>query len=47
MLSNHKFKLALEEIKEISRNDLALYSDKGRLLAATYEPEEKLQEAVF
>ena len=46
MLSNHKFKLALEEIKEISRNDLALYSDKGRLLAATYEPEEKLQEAV-
>ena len=46
MLSNHKLKLALEEIKEISRNDLALYSNKGRLLAATYEPEENLQEAV-
>lgn len=46
MLSNHKLKLALEEIKEISRVDLALYSDKGRLLAATYEPEENMEKAV-
>ncbi len=47
MLSNHKLKHALEEIKEISRIDLALYSDKGRLLACTYEPGEGLAEAVF
>lgn len=46
MLSNHKLKLALEEAKEISRIDLALYSDQGRLLAATYGPEENLEAAV-
>ena len=37
MLSNHKLQVTLEEIKEISRIDLALYSDKGKLLASTYE----------
>lgn len=39
MLSNHKIQVALEEIKEISRTDLALYDDKGKQIAATFEPE--------
>lgn len=45
MLSNHKLQVTLEEIKEISRIDLALYSDKGKLLASTYE-EEDMEEAI-
>ena len=31
MLSNHKLQMTMEEIKDISRIDLALYSDKGKL----------------
>ena len=46
MLSNHKLQVTLEEIKEISRIDLALYSDKGKLLASTYQPEEELEAAI-
>ena len=46
MLSNHKLQVTLEEIKEISRIDLALYSDKGKLLAATYQPQEDLEAAI-
>lgn len=46
MLSNHKLQVTLQEIKEISRVELALYSDKGKLLASTYEPEEDMSEAI-
>ncbi len=46
MLSNHKLQVTLEEIKEISRIDLALYSDKGKLLASTYEGQEDMEEAI-
>lgn len=46
MLSNHKLQVTLEEIKEISRIELALYSDKGKLLASTYEEESDLEEAI-
>ena len=46
MLSNHKLQVTLEEIKEISRIDLALYSDKGKLLASTYQTEEDLEDAI-
>lgn len=46
MLSNHKLQVTLEEIKEISRIDLALYSDKGKLLASTYEEENDMEEAI-
>lgn len=46
MLSNHKLQVTLEEIKEISRIDLALYSDKGKLLASTYEEEDSMEEAI-
>lgn len=46
MLSNHKLQVTLEEIKEISRIELALYSDKGKLLASTYEEESDIEEAI-
>ena len=37
MISNHKIQTALDEIKEISKIDLALYSEKGKQVAATFE----------
>ena len=40
MISNHKIQTALDEIKEISKIDLALYSEKGKQVAATFELEE-------
>ena len=46
MLSNHKLQITLEEIKEVSRIDFALYTDKGRLLASTYDPGEEMAGAV-
>ena len=46
MLSNHKLQVTLEEIKEISRIDLALFSEKGKLQAATYEPGEDMEGAI-
>jgi len=46
MLSNHKLQVTLEEIKEISRIELALYSDKGKLLASTYEEESDMEDAI-
>ena len=39
MISNHKIQAALDEIKEISKIDLALYTDKGKQVAATFETE--------
>ena len=46
MFSNHKIQTALEEIKEISRIDLALYTEKGKPVAATFEPEGDMEYAV-
>lgn len=46
MLSNHKFQVCLEEIKEIARVDLCLYSEKGKLIANTFELEHNMEEAV-
>lgn len=46
MLSNHKLQVTLGEIKEITRVDFALYSDKGKLLASTYYLEEDLEDAI-
>ncbi len=44
MLSNHKLQVTLGEIKDISRVDLALFSDKGKLLASTYQIEEDMED---
>ena len=38
MLSNTKIQEILQEIREISRAELALYDEKGRLLAGTFDP---------
>ena len=46
MISNHKIQAALDEIKEISKIDLALYTDKGKQVAATFEPEGDMEYAV-
>lgn len=46
MLSNHKLQVTLGEIKEISRIDLALFNDKGKLLAATYDLEVDMEESI-
>ena len=43
MISNHKIQTALDEIKDISRIDLALYTEKGKPVAATFEPEGDLE----
>ncbi len=46
MISNHKIQLAIEEIKEISKMDLIIYTEKGKLITATFEPEMNMEEAV-
>lgn len=46
MISNHKIQAALDEIKEISRIDLALYTEKGKLVGTTFEPEGNMESAV-
>lgn len=46
MLSNHKIQTTLDEISEISKTGLALYDEKGQLLASTFEPEESLQDMI-
>ncbi len=46
MISNHKIQTALEEIKEISKIDLAIYTEKGKQVAATFAPEEDMEFAV-
>lgn len=47
MVTNHKLQLTLDEIKEISRIDLALFNEKGKMLAATYDVEDNLEEAII
>lgn len=46
MISNHKLQVTLEEIKEISRVELELYSDSGEILAATCELGEDRKETI-
>lgn len=46
MISNHKMQSALDEIKDISKIDLALYTDKGKPVAATFMPEGDMEYAV-
>ncbi len=46
MLSNHKIQITLEEMKSISRLDMALYNERGKLVAATFDQKEDLEAAV-
>ncbi len=43
MFSNHKIQRALDEIKEISRMDLLLYDEKGRMVASTMDMIEDME----
>ena len=46
MLSNHKIQAALEEMKSISRIEMALYNESGKLLAETFDQQENLETVV-
>lgn len=46
MISSHKIQAALDEIKEISKIDFALYTEKGKQVAATFQMEEDMEYAV-
>ena len=46
MISNHKIQAALNEMKEISRIDLAVYNEQGKQVAATFSPEGEVESAV-
>lgn len=46
MLSNHRIQTTLDEIKEISRIDMAIYNEGGKLLASTFEQQENFETAV-
>lgn len=46
MISNHKIQTALDEIREISHIELALYTEKGKQVAATFDPEQDMETAV-
>lgn len=46
MLSNHKIQSALEEISDISRMEMAVYSEEGRLLAAAFDQQESFKSLV-
>lgn len=47
MISNHKIQIALNEMKEISRIDLAVYNESGTQIAATFSPEGGVESAVM
>lgn len=47
MLSNHKIQVTLEEMKDISRLDMALYNERGKMVAATFNQKEDFESAVI
>lgn len=46
LLSNHRIQMTLKEITEISRIELALYNEDGKLLASTFAQTENFEAAV-
>lgn len=46
LLSNHRIQMTLKEITEISRIELALYNEDGKLLASTFAQKENFEAAV-
>ena len=45
MISNHKIQVVIDEICDISKTDIAVYTEKGKLVAATFAPEQDMGEA--
>jgi len=46
MISNHKIQVAIDEMCDISKTDLAVYTEKGKLVASTFIPEDDMEDAV-
>lgn len=46
MISNHKIQVAIDEMRDISKTDLAVYTEKGKPVASTFTPEQDMEEAV-
>lgn len=46
MISNHKIQVVIDEIYDISKTDLVVYTEKGKLIAATKVPEHDMEKAV-
>ncbi len=46
MISNHKIQVAIDEMCDISKTDMAVYTEKGKLVASTFTPEQDMEEAV-
>ena len=46
MISNHKIQVVIDEIYDISKTDLIVYTEKGKMVAATREPEHGMEKAV-
>lgn len=46
LLSNHRLQALLSEMKEISRTDMALYQENGKLSAQTFQPAKELEASV-
>lgn len=46
MISNHKIQVAIDEMHDISKTDLAVYTEKGKPVASTFTPEQDMEEAV-
>lgn len=46
MISNHKIQVAIDEMHDISKTDMAVYTEKGKLIASTFTPEQDMEEAV-
>ncbi|MBR5127624.1 MAG: helix-turn-helix domain-containing protein [Roseburia sp.] len=46
MISNHKIQVAIDEMRDISNTDIVVYTDRGKLVAATQAPESDMEAAV-
>jgi len=47
MISNHKIQVLIDEIHDISKTDIAVYTEKGKMVAATFKPEPDVEEAAL
>lgn len=46
MISNHKIQVIIDEIYDISKTDIVVYTEKGKLVAATKMPEQDMEREV-
>lgn len=46
MISNHKIQVVIDEIYDISKTDLVVYTENGKLVAATKIPEQDMEREV-